>query len=216
MDNSSGFCCRIWSVPWSRSVFLGSQLLLSGMSLSGCGGSGDSSQPTASTPALMPSLAKDSSSANAVSQRIPASANLKPSPPAANDAAAVRVDNSARLARLRKLPLLSLLSERERAGLLEHLADASPSERLTSINQYPKLAGLPDQQKQILLDQLEIIAPMTIPQSRIVCNCGSEIKRELRVPERCSNNLEIQSICNQACGTLSAFKSECFATKNAK
>jgi hypothetical protein len=106
-----------------------------------------------------------------------------------------------------------LLSERERAGLIEHLSDASPSERLTFINEYPKLAEISEQQKQLLLNQIETIIPMKLPRNRIVCSCSNNINRELCTQERCSNSSEIQSLCNQACGTLAAFKSECSASQ---
>ena len=212
MENSPRFFCGIWSFAHlPRFAFLGCQLLLAGMLLPACG-DGDSSQSTAPKGVLAPSLAKDRSSPNAVPRQDPASTNVKSASPTTDNPVTFSPEKSVLLAKLRALPLLSGLSERERAGLLEHLPDSSPSERLTSINRYPNLAEMSEQQKQLLLNQLETIVPIKIPESRIICSCSNDIRRELCTRERCSNNLEIQSLCSQACGTLAAFKSECFAS----
>jgi hypothetical protein len=212
MKNTPRFVCGIWSFAHLRRfAILGSELLLIGMWLSACGGA-DSSQSTASTAVMAPSFAKDSPSPRTVSQQGPASGNIKSALPTSNNSGTISPEKSARLAKLGSLSLLSVLSERERAGLLEQLPDASPSERLTAINGYPKLAEMTEQQKQVLLNQLETIVPINIPENRVVCSCSNDIKREFCSRERCSNKLEIESLCIRACGTLSSFKSECFAS----
>ncbi|SIT43175.1 conserved hypothetical protein [Paraburkholderia piptadeniae] len=68
------------------------------------------------------------------------------------------------MVQLRALPHLSSLSDREKAGLLMLLPSKSSSQRLALINMYPSLVRLPEQQKELLLDQLEKIVPVTVSQ----------------------------------------------------
>ena len=72
------------------------------------------------------------------------------------------VPSYASIAQLSAIPHLSSLSDREKAGLLMLLASKSPSQRLQLINMYPSLVRLPDPQKELLLDQLEKIVPVTV------------------------------------------------------
>lgn len=189
--------------------------LLAGLVLGGCGGGErDSSRLDASAPAVLSSVRKDVS----VPDRAGAQ-GLAPKPQRSAEAANAEkgavtpAEESARLAKLRALPLLRSLSERERAGLLRQLPAASPSERLTLINGYPELAELPARQQQVLLDQMEKIVPVAISGNLLVCTCSHDIQRKLCVKERCSNHAELQSICNNACGTLASFKSECLTSR---
>jgi hypothetical protein len=94
-------------------------------------------------------------------QNTPSSKGAKSLPQAGTDDPAVRLLESPSLAQLSALPHLSALSPREKGGLLLLLPSKSSSERLTLINMYPSLAALPDQQKQLLLDKLEKIVPVT-------------------------------------------------------
>lgn len=121
-------------------------------------------------------------------------------------------EEASRLARLKSLALLAVLSDREKLGLLRQIALASPSRRLSAIESYAKLAMLADRQKQILLGQLEDIAPVVTPTSALVCECGSDITRKICVRESCADGMELQSVCNRACGTLASFRTQCSAS----
>ena len=168
--------------------------------LAGCGGEKE--------PSPKPPSGADSKSVSAATSTM-----KKAAPPAAPDRpAAVSSAGSDRYTRLAALPLLASLSERDKAGLFRQLQGASLSERLTLINQFKSLEGLPDQQKQVLLGQLEEISPVTTPASRLVCNCSNDIKLELCVKESCSNQSEMESMCSRACGTLAAFGHQCTAS----
>jgi hypothetical protein len=85
----------------------------------------------------------------------------KSAPLAVADDTAVPSAESASLAELSALPHLSSLSDREKAGLLMMLPSKSPSQRMALINMYPSLVKLPELQKQVLLDRLEKIVPVT-------------------------------------------------------
>jgi hypothetical protein len=50
---------------------------------------------------------------------------------------------------------------------------------------------------------------ITIPAVLLICDCGNDIPPRFCVPEVCSDRSEIQSLCNQACGTLPAFRRQC-------
>lgn len=205
------FYCCLWGVPNGGKTMLNAcQVLLLSLALAGCGGEGNSSHRKASAPASAPSVQKhlpgpNRSAAQSATLTTEKSAPLK----IAATSTVVSLEDSARLAQLRAVALLSSLSDRERGGLLKQLPSASPSERLTLINGYPKLAVIPDRQKQVLLNKLETIVPVTIPANLLVCNCSHDIQRKLCVKERCSNRSELASICNEACGTLASFKSQC-------
>lgn len=176
--------------------------------LTACGGEKEPSLPTAS--ASVSRKAPPSPASMTASAAI--SAAEKPAPSAAADRpAAMSSIELVRFRRLAALPLLASLSDREKADLLRQLRMASPSERLTLINGFKSLEGLPDQQKQVLLGQLEDIVPVTTPAARLVCNCSNDIKRELCVKESCSSRSELESICSRACGTLAAFGHQCTA-----
>jgi hypothetical protein len=174
--------------------------------LAGCGGEKQPSVPTPSTSASASVVQKAVSGPDTM----PVSATEKPVPSAkAGRPLALSTTKPAPLARLAALPLLASLSDRDKATLLKQLDRASPSARLGLINGYQSLEGLPDQQKEILLAQLEDIVPVTTPASRLVCNCSNDIKRELCVKESCSDQMELESICTHTCGTLAAFGHQC-------
>lgn len=210
MQKTIRIYCSSWDQP-TGPVINTCRALLLGLMLSGCGGGGDSSHKSASAPDTMASsVQRNSSGPNRRTAQVPPPAIGKPALSAtAAKSVAVSRDEPARLAQLKALPLLSPLADRERAGLLKQLPSASSSERLTMINRYQELSVLPDRQKQVLLDQIEKIVPITIPANQLVCNCSDNIQRKLCVKERCSNRSALQSICNEACGTLASFKSQC-------
>ncbi|MBW0448348.1 hypothetical protein EN871_21370 [bacterium M00.F.Ca.ET.228.01.1.1] len=70
------------------------------------------------------------------------------------------------MAQLNTLPHLSALSDREKAGLILLLPSRSAAQRLELINMYPSLVRLPEPQKELLLNQLEKIVPVTVSQSQ--------------------------------------------------
>lgn len=206
--------CLLGPPNGGRPVFYACQALLLGLMLAGCGGEGTSSRPNASAPTLASSVQKNSTAASTKSAESPALASRITAPrETADKSIAASMEESARLAQLRALSLLSSLSDRERAGLLKQLPTASPSERLSLLNGYRTLAALPDRQRQVLLNQMEKIVPVSIPASQLVCSCSHGIQRKLCVKERCSNRSELQSACNEACGTLASFKSQCMTSK---
>jgi hypothetical protein len=77
------------------------------------------------------------------------------------------------------------------------------------INNHSAPATLTNQQKQKLMNQIETIVPITVPSVLLICDCGNDIHPRLCVPEACSDREEIQSLCNQACGTLPSFRGQC-------
>jgi hypothetical protein len=163
-------------------------------------------------PAVASSVQRNSPRLNTITQENRAGVTAASLIPALPQSGADQLEEVRQLARLKALPILSILSDRERAGLLKQLRNASPSERLASINQYPRLASISEQQKQAVLNEIEKAVPVNISASQLICSCSNDIKREMCVRERCSNLSEMQSLCNQACGTLAAFKSECSAS----
>lgn len=152
-----------WHVPFVLRGFvhvvgaLLSGLLLSGLLLAGCGG-GDS------TPASVAAPQQAASAPNTLAARGTPPATEKPAVSAATDEAAVLPVAPATLAQLNALPHLSSLSDREKAGLILLLPSRSASQRLELINMYPSLVRLPEQQKELLLNQLEKIVPVTVGQ----------------------------------------------------
>jgi hypothetical protein len=89
---------------------------------------------------------------------------VEPAPSAVTDEAAVPSVESASFKQLSALPYLSSLSDREKAGLLMLLPSKSSAQRLALINMYPSVVNLPEQQKELLLAQLEKIVPVTVSQ----------------------------------------------------
>lgn len=141
--------CGVWHVPHVPRHFLRAErMLLFSLLLTGCGGGGADSTPTPST------LAAQSTSPG----------EEKSAPSAMNDEAAVPSVESPSFVQLSALPHMSSLSDREKAGLLMLLPSKSPAQRLALINMYPSLVKLPEQQKELLLDQLEKIVPVTVSQ----------------------------------------------------
>ena len=145
---------RVVHVSYTTRHFLRARwMLLFSLLLTGCGGGESAPESTAASQqassAPIPSATQDTSAGQG-----------KSAPAAATNEAAV--PSYASIAQLSALPHLSSLSDREKAGLLMLLASKSPSQRLQLINMYPSLVRLPDQQKEILLLQLEKIVPVTV------------------------------------------------------
>ncbi|MFM0053584.1 hypothetical protein [Caballeronia grimmiae] len=67
---------------------------------------------------------------------------------------------------LSALSALSPLSDSEKARLLKLLPSKSAAQRLELVDMYPTLSKLTDQQKQMLLDELAEIVPVTANHSR--------------------------------------------------
>lgn len=146
--------CRVGHVSYTTRHFLHARrILLFSLLLTGCGG-GDSA------PASMAASQQASSAPILSAAQSTSSGGGKSAPAAETDQAAV--PSCASIAQLSALPHLSSLSDREKAGLLMLLPSKSPSQRLQLINMYPSLVRLPDQQKELLLDQLEKIVPVTV------------------------------------------------------
>lgn len=194
--------------PTSRPLCLGIhafQVLLLGAALAACGGEDGSSRMQV-VAAMPPVGVAQSPTAKAGNVTPPSIANK-------NKFTITNSEQSKEILKLRALSLLSPLSDREKAGLIVKLRGASPSARLDLINQYPALAAMTDQQKQALLNQIEKIVPVTNPAMLLTCECSDNIQRAICVRESCSNQSEIQSRCNEACGTLAAFRSRCSASR---
>ncbi|SOY76098.1 conserved hypothetical protein [Cupriavidus phytorum] len=137
-----------WKIPW----MLGFSLLLAG-----CGG-GDPAPVSMTAP--QQALSGQSPFA---AQGTPPAREIQ-APSAVADETAVPSADSPELAQLGALPHLSSLSDREKAGLLMLLRTRSPAQRMALINMYPSLVRLPEQQKELLLDRLEKIVPVTVSQ----------------------------------------------------
>lgn len=141
-------------------------MLLSSLLLIGCsGGETDTTQVGSSQASIdAPQQAQSETS------RLPVKGTVlewtKSLPTTVTDENAVPSKESASLARLSALPHLSSLSDREKAGLFMLLPSKSSSQRLELINLYPSLVELPVQQKEVLLDRLEEIVPVTVSQRR--------------------------------------------------
>lgn len=215
MQKANRFECWLWSLP-QRTLpvpyaCLGALLALM---LVGCGGEGTSHRQEASAPLVASTMPEKSSGTRAMTADSSALTSRVAAPLATADKSpAVSAEESVRLAKLRALSLLSPLTERERLDLLRQLADASPSARLDLFDGYRALAMLPERQKEVLLNQIEKIVPVTVPASLLVCSCSNGIERKLCIRERCSNHSELGSACNKACGTLASFKSKCLTAR---
>lgn len=144
--------CRAWHVPHAARYFLHARsMLLFSLLITGCGG-GDSAPPSTAAP---------QQASSGVGPLAPQGGE-KSAPLAVMDEPPVPSTGSAKMVQLSALPHLSSLSDRERAGLLMLLPSRSASQRLALINMYPSLVKLPEQQKELLLDKLEKIVPVTV------------------------------------------------------
>uniref|UniRef100_E1T8Z1 Uncharacterized protein n=1 Tax=Burkholderia sp. (strain CCGE1003) TaxID=640512 RepID=E1T8Z1_BURSG len=160
MEQDAQFNDPAWHMPFLARGFLHAvSMLLFGLLLTGCGG-GDS------TPASVAASQQAESGPNTLAARSMPQAADKPATPAATDEAAVLPVAPATLAQLNALPHLSALSDREKAGLILLLPSRSAAQRLELINMYPSLVRLPEPQKELLLNQLEKIVPVTVSQSK--------------------------------------------------
>lgn len=147
--------CHGWHAP--RHCLHARWMLLFSLLLAGCGG-GDPG------PASMTAPQQASSGPGPLAPQSTSPGGAKSAPSAVTDEAAVPSAGSASMVQLSALPQLSSLSDREKAGLLMLLPSKSSSQRLALINMYPSLVKLPAQQKELLLDQLEKIVPVTVSQ----------------------------------------------------
>ncbi|WP_240619921.1 hypothetical protein [Cupriavidus neocaledonicus] len=149
---------RVRAVPHAPHHFLhAGWMLLSGLLFAGCGG-GDPA-PVATTAVQQAPAAQSPFAAQGMPR-----ASEAPAPSAVTDETAVPSADSPELVQLGALPHLSSLSDREKAGLLMLLRTRSPAQRMALINMYPSLVRLPEQQKELLLDRLEQIVPVTVSQ----------------------------------------------------
>lgn len=149
---------RVRAVPHAPHHFLhAAAMLFSGLLFAGCGG-GDPVPVAATVPQQAPA-----GQSPFAAQGTPR-AGETPTPSALTDETAVPSADSPELAQLGALPHLSSLSDREKAGLLMLLRTRSPEQRMALINMYPSLVRLPEQQKELLLDRLEKIVPVTVSQ----------------------------------------------------
>jgi hypothetical protein len=207
IKSDSGTAMRKTTRPHWFCVYI-VHVFLSGVILAGCGGEESAAQlrPAAATAAVGGSAPAGQAGKGA---RDPISQNGKAPAENKNHAVISSPEELTALSKLRALPLLAPLSDKETTELLRRTRALSPSGRLTIINNYSALATLTNQQKQQLLNQIENIVPVTIPSVLLICDCGNDIHPRLCVPETCSDRSEIQSLCNQACGTLPAFRSQC-------
>jgi hypothetical protein len=193
-------------LDWS--CFYVALAFLSGAILTGCGGEDSAAQPRSA--AVTAAVGRSDAAGQAgKAARDPISQNGKAPTENKNNIVISSAEELTALSKLRALRLLGPLSDKELAELLRRTRALSPSGRLTEINNHSALATLTNQQKQQLLNQIENIVPITIPAVLLICDCGSDIHPRLCVPEICSDRTEIQSLCNQACGTLPAFGPRC-------
>ena len=148
--------CRAWHVPHAARYFLHARsMLLFSLLITGCGG-GDSAPPSTAAPQ------QASSGLGPLAAQGTPPGGEKSAPLGVVDEPPVPSTGSAKMVQLSALPHLSSLSDRERAGLLMLLPSKSASQRLALINMYPSLVKLPEQQKELLLDKLEKIVPVTV------------------------------------------------------
>jgi hypothetical protein len=149
-----------------RRLFHARRVLLFSLLLGGCGGGEDGTSRVVSSPALMAAAPQASPGTSRWAAQDASPRAAKSPSPAVTDGTAEPSLDAAKLAQLSALPHLSALSAREKAGLLLLLPSKSSSERMVLITMYPSLAQLPVQQKQVLLDKLEKIVPVTASQRR--------------------------------------------------
>jgi hypothetical protein len=116
---------------------------------------------------------------------------------------------SKQLSKLRKVPYLSFLTDKELKEFLQQLQKKSPAQRTSFYNTYPFLAGLPTQQRQVLNDQLANIVPITVQAKRIVCNCGDDRVKEMCLAEDCSEVGTVRSACEHLCGVGATVSTVC-------
>ena len=193
-----------------RFLFDACRVFLLVVVVSACGSKEESTQPVADAPAAVASVQKDLYGVNAAARKNVATETSSSEFTKTSDKSAVTSSEAkAWLAKMKSVPLLSVLPDSEMGKLLKQLPSASAFDRLKLIDRYPKLVTLTDQQKEVLLAQMESIVPIALPLNQIVCNCSDDIQVKLCIKERCSNRAGLQSICNRACGTLAAFESQC-------
>ena len=53
------------------------------------------------------------------------------------------------------------------------------------------------------------MSSVAVPATLLVCQCAGDIQRKMCVHETCSDRSDLQSLCNEACGTLAAFGTQC-------
>ncbi|MDQ0138855.1 hypothetical protein [Cupriavidus necator] len=148
---------RACAVPHASRHFLhAGWMLWFSLLLAGCGG--DSAPASMAVPQQSPS----EQSPFAAQGTAPGRQTSAPS--ATTDESAVPSAESPQFVQLSALPHLSSLSDREKAGLLMLLPSRSPAQRMALLNMYPSLVKLPEQQKELLLDRLEKIVPVTVSQ----------------------------------------------------
>ncbi len=149
---------RVWHAPHAPRQFLHVPwALLFGLLLTGCGG-GDA------PPASMAAPQQASSGPSPSTGHSTSPGREKPAP--STGTVDAPLPSSASLAQLSALPYMSSLSDREKAGLLMLLPSKSSSQRLELINMYPSLVKLPETQKELLLDRLAKIVPVTESERR--------------------------------------------------
>ena len=185
--------------------------LLAGPMLGGCGG--DSVSPGVAASSHTAGVQGSSGVAQGALPQAPTPAPAQPGPRAATDkSGAPSPLETARLGRMRALPILSVLSDQEKLGLLRQLPEASPMQRLRALDAYPRLDALGERQKEILLGQLEDIVPVTTPANGFVCECGNGVVHKMCVRESCLDRSAVGAVCYQACGRLPMLKAACSPT----
>ena len=116
-----------------------------------------------------------------------------------------KLEDATQLARLAKNRYLLTMSREELLQFRNQIRSKSPSQRQALLNKVPSLAHLPVQQKELLLDQLLQIVPITTQSMLLTCTCENGMKHEMCVRESC-NNSEAPvhfSICQSVCGMAS-------------
>jgi hypothetical protein len=168
--------------------------------LGSCGGDGNDTPPPASQRTTPSTEIKKAPPPMAAAQS--ATEQSAPSSPSSAENTE-ELKDSMQLAQLARIPYLSKMSKEEILAFRNQTRNKSPYQREALIDQHPSLSALPVQQKQMLLDQLAQIVPITTPSALLTCVCENDLMREMCVQELCSEAHALSSICKSVCGTAS-------------
>lgn len=184
--------------------------MLLALLVAGCGGEGNDGQASGpqGTPIplesiqgqayvkALPEFTKESSFA-AIQARPPVEASV----------------NTAQIEQLHRVPHLSSFSKKEMVEFLSELQRSSPSQRKSLLLKYSTLAGLPIQQKEVLLEQLSNIVPVTTKPNMLACRCKNSTKYEMCVREDCEQRSVLLSICDKTCGSIGHTSAVCISSE---
>jgi hypothetical protein len=194
---------RVFHFPRSC-LFLSILVLIAMLALGACSGNEDEASLVTNRPAQSSLAIKDSLPASPFAHALSSSEQT-----IADVENGRTMRNAEQIARLRKLPHLSRMSERDLLNLQNQLRQTPLSQRSSLLKKYSSLVGLPTQQQQLLLGQLAEIVPDATPAMRVVCACKTGPKHEMCIKEECGETATLSSMCEGLCGATNISSTSC-------